>query len=495
MRIPEYNKVVPAPGPAISSAPSAEVAAAPWRALESVGAKTADVAFEIQERQDNIFRAQEIGNRTVAAEKRIAELMTSIESDRDARGAAQRFSDEFTGIRNEIMDGIEDQRVAQSMTSYLSQREVEGTTKTRHLAWQWTVENDQSDTLKNVDDLLGVATAPGASEEDFYNSMELAIDRISVGEANGTFTPLVAEDLRKKTGKRFISQYYATLIDANPQEALDKRYLLRDLEPLDQDALYHRAIVARDRQEVRENKLDDDRFKKNAATAAIRIRKGVLGQDEVNALYDSGDIGPGELTYLNGVLDSATAKRDVENTKTSLYAMHSILNEVHIGRLDPQAAAKRIYGHSSILPSEKDQALAMLSSIRNASDKLPGTITRAVELYRTTVFPSSFSMNPRQEEAEAFGSVMREFWTDYFANEQKYQGDPNLIIKRAIERTTPKLDVSNSDPSPYKDLEELSRAYQMYVVDAKARGGTPTGRQRWEMWFKQKGGVMPKWPE
>jgi hypothetical protein len=119
---------------------------------------------------------------------------------------------------------------------------------------------------------------------------------------------------------------------------------------------------------------------------------------------------------------------------------------------------------------------------------------KAKQIYLTKTAPSFLSMNPREDEKEAAGAALRDMYNDYFANEKKYQMDPDLLIKRAIEKTSPAaVDGSGITdmPCPYADLATLKKAFDEYVVKQK------TGRRPdlWQKWFQQKGGIMPDWPK
>lgn len=493
MKIPIYTDRVAtgAVGPSPTTSP--EVAAAPWVALEQVGRETTKVAQVIQEKRDDILRVNEVAERSLYAEKRISDLMRQLQTERDPSTVSEKFSDEMVNIRNESLFNVEDDKVMRSMAAFLSNREIEGTVKARHLSWQWTVENDQTSVLKTNEELLKMSTLPGTSEEDWDRYRKMAVDRISASETSGTFNPIVAEELRQKTKRRFISEYYSSLIVADPQSAIEKRYLLAELDPTQQEALYHRAIVERDQRETRMEKADKKIWDVNAANAATTIRRGKLGQDGIDKMFEEGTIGPAQKHFLESVLDASRTRIDTENTKASQTAMHGILNQVYMGFLKPEEASKKVYGMSSILPAEKDQALTAIITFSKAQDRVPSQMATAIRIYQTTIYPSSFSMNPRADQEMAFGEVMREVWTDYFANEKEYTKNPDLLIKRAIERTKSSAQVAN--PVPYKDLETLLKAYQREVVQAKARGEIISGREKWEDWFRQLGGAMPKWPE
>lgn len=158
MKIPEYTQreSLPSPGPAPTI--SAEGAAAPYNAIADMGKQVRDLEQTIQEKQDDVYRVKEVANRSLQAEGEIGDLMISLEQERDPKTASQKFTDGISEIRDRTMDGVEDYKVANALTSHLANREIAGSTQVKHQSFKWTLENDQMDMMKQNDEWKKIAS-------------------------------------------------------------------------------------------------------------------------------------------------------------------------------------------------------------------------------------------------------------------------------------------------------------------------------------------------
>jgi len=499
MKIPEYDQNVSLTATGPYPGVSGEAAAAPWLGLAKVGEQTMELGKVIQDKQDEIFRVKDLSEKTIQAEGDISNLMQSLSQERDPQTAEQKFADGFAEIKNRTMDGVNDYKVASALTSHLAAKEVAGVTAVKHEAWKWTLENNTADTQKAVDAWTKIAAA---DENRIPEATAQITGLINANVRLGAWTPETGRVTLEKATKDLYAQTAATIIMNDPSNAPERIKPLLAASGLDPTAalsLETRAVTAQAKATQVENKLDQAEWASTAAMMASSIKVGgemTIGdmtftpnKEGVLSMYSQGFIGDKQLRFLEQVLGGGGTDPIISKRNSD-----SIMADVYMGKTTPAAAMQKIYSSQDILPENKDDALSKLTQMGKSEGKIPPTMEKAMQLYRTTIAPSSFSLNPKAEEMDALGNSMREVWTDYFKNEKKYQENPDLIIKRAIEKTT-KTNVVEATPNPYKDLVELGRAYKAYVVDVKSRGGVPRGREMWAQWFKAKGGVMPAWPE
>lgn len=495
MKIPEYDLNVSLPSPGPTPTVPAEVAAAPWVGLAKVGDQTAELGKVIQEKQDEIFRVKDVTDRSIQAENKISDLMISLEKERDPQTAPTKFSEGMADIKNEVMEGVSDYKVASSLTTHLAAKEIEGVTKVKHAAWTWTLQNDQEDMMSQNDRWKKAAV--NSPDQVDYAAGQIQ-SRIAASVATGSIKPETGRLLLEKERKDLYVQVMSQMMLNDPKSAPDaiKPLLVKSgLDPNDIWAMEQRAEHARTAFENKSAKGDKVIWEKNSAQASIQIRAGNLKETDVNEMFALGKIGPEQLQHLQSVLDSVKTHADAENTKTSYRAMNDILMDVFTNRTTPERAARTVDGNANILPEHKTHAMQTLLAIGRGADRIPPQMEKAKQILLTKVAPSFLSMNPRAEEKEAAGEVLREMYTDYFANEKKYQSDPDLLIKRAIEKTKPEaVDFTSVPNSPYKDKADLLKAYDYYVVKRHPSPNGLTPKHYWERWFSQVGEVMPPWP-
>jgi len=494
MKIPEYDQRVPLPAPGPAPGITGEMAAAPWLGLAKVGQDTMELGKVIQDKQDEIFRVKELTDRSIQAENEIGDLKMRIEQKRDPQTAAEDYSTGLAEIKERTMDGVNDYKVANALTTHLANKEIEGTTQVKHAAYKWTLENDQMD-LMSQNDRWKKAAINNPNQVDYVAGMIRG--RIGASVATGSILPETARLLGDKEIKDLYAQVMGQMIITDPKSAPDaiKPLLLKSgLDPTDVWSMEQRAEHARASFEVKLAKGDKVVWDANAANASIAVRAGQLGEDGINAMYQTSKIGPEQLNHLQGVLDSFKTRNDGVNQKVSWHSMNSILLDVMAGRTTPDAASKMIDGNTNILPEHKTSGMQTLLQVGKRGDTIPPQFQQALKIYMTKTAPSFLSMNPREDQAEAAGAIMRDVWTDYLANEKKYQLDPDALIRRAIEKTSPAAvdgAGSNAQACPYATPEELQRAFDEYVVKQK------TGRRPdiWQKWFNSKGKIMPPWPK
>ncbi len=495
MKIPEYDQNVSLATPGPAPTLSADAAAAPWNALAKVGEQTMELGKVIQEKQDEIFRVKELTDRSIQAEGQIGDLMLQLEKERDPQTATQKFSDGMADIKNRTMDGVQDYKVANALTTHLAQKEIEGVTKVKHESWKWTLQNDQSDMMAQ-NDKWKRAAVNSPDQVDYAAGM--IRDRVAASVATGSILPETGRALADKEVKDLYAQVMGQMLITDPRRAPDliKPLLLKSgMDPTDVWAMEQRAEHAKAQFELKAAKGDKTLWDANAANASILIRGGKLGEDGITDLFHTSKIGPDQLHYLHSVLDSTKSRTDTDNAKTSNHAMNAILNDVFFNRVTPERAARQIDLNSSILPEHKTSAMQLLISIGKKADSIPSQMEKAMQLYRTKIAPSSFSLNPKAEEMDALGATMREVWTDYFANERKYQTNPDELIKRAIEKTKPDASLSSIPASPYTDPAKLMKAFDYYVVKKNVNQNGLTPREYWQEWFNRAGLTMPPWPK
>lgn len=316
--------------------------------------------------------------------------------------------------------------------------------------------------------------------------------------ATGSILPETGRRLAEKERKDLYVQVMSQMMLTNPQNAPDaiKPLLIKSgLDPNDIWAMEQRAEHARASFELKSHRADKTVWESNSARASMAIRSGSFNENGVNEMYATGKIGPDQLTHLQSVLDSTKTRSTTDNNQTSMRAMYDSLNGAFFGGKRPEAVLREINANASILPEHKTHAAQTLLSIGKAGNTIPSQMEKAMQLYRTTIAPSSFSLNPKQEEMDALGNTMREVWTDYFANEKKYQTDPDLLIKRAIEKTKPESGASTIPVSPYMEPAKLLKAFDHYVVKKNQNAHGVTPRAWWQEWFNRAGMTMPPWPK
>lgn len=495
MRIPEYTQRISLPSPGPAPTISAEGAAAPYAAIGDVGRQVRDLEQTIQEKQDYVFRVKEVADRSLQAEGEIGDLMISLERERDPQTASQKFSDGISEIRDRTMDGVEDYKVASSLTSHLANREIAGSTQVKHQAFKWTLENDQMDMMRQNDDWKKIATGNPAQVDFVAGKIE---ERIAASVATGSIHPETGRLLAEKERKDLYVQVMSQMMLTDPQtapEAIKPLLIKSGLDPNDIWAMEQRAEHARAAFEAKMLRSDKIVWESNSAQASIAIRSGSLNENGVNEMFATGQIGPDQLTHLQSVMDSTKTRSTTENNQTSVRAMYDALNGAFFGGKRPEVVLREINGNASILPEHKAHAAQTLLSIGKAGSAIPSQMEKAMQIYRTTVAPSSFSLNPKREEMDALGNTMREVWSDYFANEKKYQADPDLLIKRAIDKTKPESGASTVPASPYMEPAKLLKAFDYYVVKKNPNPHGVTPRAYWQEWFSRSGMTMPSWPK
>lgn len=495
MKIPEYTQreSLPSPGPAPTI--SADAAAAPYVAIAEVGKEVRDLERTIQEKQDEVFRVKDLTNRSLQAENEISDLMLSLEKERDPQTAPQRFADGISEIRDRTLDGVEDYKVANALTTHLVNREIAGSTQVKHEAFKWTLENDQMDMMKQNDDWKKISISNPAQVDYAYGKIE---ERIAASVATGSIHPETGRILAEKERKDLYTQVMSQMMLTDPKtapEAIKPLLVKSGLDPNDIWGMEQRAEHARTAYEANALRGDKVVWEKNSAQASIAIRSGSLSENGVNEMFSTGKIGPDQLTHLQSVLDSTKTRSTSDNTQTSMRAMYDSMNGVFFGSKRPEIVLREINANPNILPEHKAHAAQTLLSIGKSGSSIPSQMEKAMQLYRTTIAPSSFSLNPKQEEMDALGNTMREVWSDYFANESKYQADPDLLIKRAIEKTKPESGASTIPASPYLEPAKLLKAYDYYVVKKNLNPNGSTPRAYWQEWFNRSGLTMPSWPK
>ena len=495
MKIPEYEPRVSLPSPGPAPTISADAAAAPYAAIAGVGKEIQDLEHTIQEKQDEVFRVKDITNRSLQAESDIGDLMIALGKERDPQTAPQKFTDGIAEIRDRAMDGVGDYKVANALTTHLANREIAGSAQVKHEAFRWTLENDQEDMMAQ-NDRWKKAAVNNPNQVDYAAGK--IIERIAASVATGSIKPETGRILAEKERKDLYVQVMSRMMLTDPKNAPDaiKPLLIKSgLDPNDIWAMEQRAEHARTSFEAKMLRGDKVVWETNAAQASIAIRSGSLNENGVNEMFATGKIGPDQLTHLQAVLDSTKTRSTSDNNQTSMRAMYDALNGVFFGSRRPEIVLREINGNANILPEHKAHAAQTLLSIGKAGSSIPSQMEKAMQLYRTTIAPSSFSLNPKQEEMDALGSTMREVWTDYFANEKKYQADPDLLIKRAIEKTKPENGASTIPASPYLDPAKLLKAFDYYVVKKNVNPNGATPRAYWQEWFNRAGLTMPPWPK
>jgi hypothetical protein len=118
-----------------------------------------ELGKHIQDRVDEVRRTEEVSRRALQVESETADLMVELDKKRDPATVADDFANGFQEIKERALDGVNDMKVANALTSHLGQREVADTVKTKHLSWKWTVENGQEAVKTDVDQIIANRTS------------------------------------------------------------------------------------------------------------------------------------------------------------------------------------------------------------------------------------------------------------------------------------------------------------------------------------------------
>lgn len=499
MNIPLYGVDV-APVQAIQ-APlvSPGTAGAPGAAIAKVGADVQELSAHIQAKVDEVRRTEELSSRALQVESETADLMVELEKKKDPATVADDYYNGFQDIKERALDGVNDMKVANALTSHLATREATDTVKVKHQSWAWTIEQGQEAVQTDTDQMIKNHT----SSMDVANPDPLAFAkasddiqaRINASVESGILKPEVGRALYEKKRKDlYIQAAYRAIID-DPQGAPVKVMsilLPSGLDPKDIEEIHRTAIIRRESSETGNHKQDEVRWEQNAVTLDLDAREGRLNPKQVVERFKSGDIGPAQAYRLQNVIDS----HGLQSNEASQDLMYSILNRMYTGQATPQETKRAIQNASgSIKPGHQTHAYTVIAAIGGGggAEKIPATMTRAERLIQTMVYPSLGSPSPKASEGKKYGELMSELYGEYFGNRAKYHSDPDALIKWSMSRISPKAGGSAvAPPSPYNSKEELKKAYNYYVIQGKGNSRAP--RNYWNAWFLDEGMTLPGSP-
>lgn len=499
MNIPLYSVDV-APVQAIQ-APlmSPSQAGAPALAVAKVAGDVQELSTHIQEKVDEVRRTEELSKRALQAESESADLMISLEQERDTESAGDTFANGFQDIKERALQGVNDMQVANALTAHLATREVTDTVKVKNLTWKWTVENGQENIQTDLDQIIkNHTTSMDVANPDplaFAKTQDDLRARIEAGVASTLITPDTGRKLfDSKKKDLYVQAAYRAIID-DPQGAPVKVMsilLPSGLDPKDIEEIHRTAIIRRESAETGNHKQDEVRWEQSAAPMDLQAREGKLSAPEILDAFNKGIIGPTQYYRLQSVVQS----HGVESNEASQDLMYSILNKMYTKELTPaqtQLAIQRAAG--SIKPSHQAHAYATIASIGGGEDKVPATMARAERLISTMVYPSLGSVSPKASEGKKYGTMMGELYNEYFANRAKYHADPEALIKWSMGRISPKAGGAGQIPgSPYDSNLALREAYTFYVTKGNRNPNGATPKHYWQTWFSDAGIAMPAWP-
>jgi hypothetical protein len=499
MNIPLYGQEV-APVQAIQAPVlSPGQAAAPALSVAKVGQDVMELGAHIQSKIDEVRRTEELSKRALQVESETADLIVSLDQKKDPATVAEDFANGFQEIKERALEGVNDMKVANALTSHLAQREATDTVKVKHQSWAWTVEQGQESVQADTDQMiqnhtrsLDVATP---DPETFAKAAEDIRVRINASVESGILKPEVGRALfDKKKKDLYVQAAYRAIID-DPQGAPPKVMsilLPSGLDPKDIEEIHRTAILRRESAESVNHKQDERIWEKNAAPMDLQAREGKLSAPDILEAFKSGTIGPTQYYRLQGVVQS----HGIESNEASQDLMYSILNKMYTKELTPDQTALAIQRSAgSIKPAHQTHAYATIASVGGGSEKIPATMTRAERLIATMVYPSLGSPSPKASEGKKYGVMMGELYNEYFTNKEKYHRDPEALIKWSMNRISPKAGGSSDIPgSPYGSNADLQSAFAYYVTQGKSNPNGATPKHYWQAWFTDAGLSMPAWP-
>jgi len=483
MKIPEYDQNVslnpPGPAPSISG----EQAAAPWLGLAKVGEDVYKLGRAVKEKQDEISRVKDVTDRSIAAESRISDLKIAVEQERDPITAQETFANGMTDIRNEVMDGVNDYKVANALTQHLAQREVAGLTEVKGAAYKWSLEDDALTRAKQKDLIVK------SSQENSGNFLR-AKDEIAALYQAGVdmkfLSPNAAYAENEKAQKDLLRQTVAGITERDPLNAPRAvEPYLKDIDATEAYYLRHSALMAQTRAETDLNKADEARWKKNLVPMIENVRLHGWKDADVFQAARTGDIGPEQVSHLLSYIDSRNTRRTTDNIRASSQRVGSIINDFTMGRIGAAEAAKKIDRDPGILPDDKARATAHLT--RADAENIPALVTKAIKLEQA----ATIMRNPEAKKA-ADSEISLRRTQEYLDDVEVYRKDPMKFYKKVLAEIGAGTD-DGIPPSPY-DAVTLPKAFKYYVVE-KHPGGERTSRDAWIKWYKQRGLGLPPFPK
>ena len=483
MKIPEYDQRVSlnatGPYPTISG----EAAAAPWLGLAKVGEETMQLGKAIQDKQDEIYRTKDLTDRSIDAESKIADLKMSIAQERDPQNATKRFSDGMTDIKNQVMDGVNDYKVANALTSHLANREITGVTEVKHETYKWSMEDDALTRAKRKD-LIVLEAQTDATK--FLGAKGALAALYQEGVNMKTLSPGAAYAQNEKSQKDLLRQTVAGIIERDPLNA--PRLVLTDLTEIDATEAYylrHSAATAQAQAETGANKVDKKRWETNLVPMREEVEAGRMTKAQVFQAARRNDIGNDEVTRLLSDIDSRDTRRTTDNQRVSHQRASGIVNDVTMGRIGAGEGAAKIDRDSGILPEHKAQATALLT--RADAEKIPTLVQKAIALEQA----ATIIRNPTQKKAADSEIALRRT-KEYLDNPDVYKKDPMKFYKKVMEEIGGGTD-DGIPPSPY-DAVTLPKAFKYYVLEKKG-GAITTPREYWIKWYKQRSLGNPPFPK
>ena len=287
MKIPLYNQRVQPPPAIQAPSLSPAVAGEAYRGLASFGKDLEDLGFQIQEEKDAILRTGEFTDRMVKAEKEISSLQVNIENERNPRTASTEYEKGFQAISERAMDGVNDSKVLDALTRHLGTRERESSSKMKHLAYKWTVEDAQVKAVEDLEEMQRNASAPGATEIEWQNNYELAADYLNNLETLGVFSPEKLHKLRLETHKGFYVKGWNRFIEQGT--AFQNLDWLQNIGDATVEAdLLRKADVASTREQTKKDREFKERSGNILNRYLLDIRSGRMDRDNVNEIVGSG---------------------------------------------------------------------------------------------------------------------------------------------------------------------------------------------------------------
>jgi hypothetical protein len=474
MKIPEYDQDVSLNATGAYPGVSGEIAAAPWLGLAKVGAETMELGKVIQEKQDEIRRVKDVTDLSIQAESGITDLKLAIEQERDPKTATQKFADGMTDIKNQVMDGVNDYKVANALTSHLANREITGVTEVKHAVMKWDLEDDAL-TRARAKDQIVLASQNDAGK--FLESKDSLARLYQFGVKMKTLSPGAAYTENEKAQKDLLRQTVAGIIERDPRNAprLVQPYLT-DIDATEAHYLRASAVMAQHTAETDANRADKIRWEKEVVPMREEVRAGRMTEKEVFQAARDNRIGETEVTRLLADIDSRDTRRTTDNQRVSHQRASSVVNDVQMGRIDAGEGAKKIDRDPNILPEHKAAATALLT--RADAEKIPALVSKAIALEQA----ATIIRNPTQKKAADSEIALRRT-KEYLDNTDLYKKDPMKFYKKVMDEINGGTD-DGIPPSPY-DAVSLPKAFKYYVLE-KRGGAITTPREYWIKWYKQR---------
>ena len=482
MKIPEYEQNVSLNAPGAYPGVSGEQAAAPWLGLAKVGEQTMELGKAIQDKQDEIYRTKELTDRSILAESKISDLKISIAQERDPQTATQKFAEGMTGIKSDVMDGVNDYKVANALTNHLASREVTGVTEVKHESYKWSLEDDALTRAKQKDLIV-------ASAQNDADKFPEAKDALGALYQNGvdmkTLSPGAAYVQNEKAQKDLLRQTVAGITERDPLNAprLVEPFL-KDIDATEAYYLRHGAVMAQARAESDANKVDKKRWEANLVPFREEVRAGRMTEKQVFQAARDNQIGHDEVSRLLSDIDSRDTRRTTDNQRVSHQRASAIVNDVTMGRIEAGVGAEKIDRDPGILPEHKAQATALLT--RADAEKIPTLVQKAIALEQA----ATIIRNPMQKKAADSEIALRRT-KEYLDNPETYKKDPMKFYKKVMDEIGGGTD-DGIPPSPY-DAVTLPKAFKYYVLE-KRGGAITTPREYWIKWYKQRSLGNPPFP-